>query len=107
MCGALLQIAKQGLSLVHGSLAAAPDGRFLQGISLKEIVWQGRNQAIHCEEGRFNPPVTALFNRLEIACGPEFSLQTHTGQSRAKQVVKLLGWTNYQSYRCDMQLLGL
>jgi hypothetical protein len=107
MCGALLQIVKQGLSLVHGHPTAAPDGRLLSGISLKEIVWEGRNQAIHYEDGTFNLRVTTLFRRLEIAYGPEFSLQNHRGQSRAKQIVTLLGWTSYQSFWNDMRLLGL
>lgn len=107
MCGALLQIVKQGISLVHGSLAAAPDGRLLNGIPLKDIVWQGRNQAIHFEDGQFSNPVTSLFAQLEQEFGREFALAHHVGQSRAKQIVMLLGWSNYATMKSDMELLGL
>lgn len=107
MCGALLQIAKQGLSLVHGSLGSAPSGRSLSGIALKEIVWQARNQAMHYEDGSFNIGVTALFAQLEKAFGNEFSLKAHPNQSRAKQTITVLGWNNYDIFHKDMKSLGL
>lgn len=43
ICGALLQIGKQGISLVHGDLAAAPPGRLIGTVPLKDVVWQARN----------------------------------------------------------------
>lgn len=107
MSAALLQIAKQGISIVHGALNNAPDGRMLSGIALKEIIWQGRNQALHHEEGKFGPPVTALFGRLEAAFGNSFSLTAHAKQSRATQVVHLLEWTTYDKFKSDLQSLGL
>lgn len=107
LCGALLQIARQGISLVHGSLNAAPDGRLVDGIALKDIVWQARNQAMHYEDEAFSPAVIALFGRLEEAFGVEFALAQHVGQCRAKQVVKLLHWTDYTAYYADMKSLEL
>ncbi|MGN7292395.1 hypothetical protein [Rhizobium sp. SAFR-030] len=107
LCGALLQLAKQGISLVHGSLNACPNGRMLANTSLKEVVWQARNQAIHYEEGNFRQAVTTVFSDLEASFGQEFSLSQHVGQSRARQVTKLLGWTAYDNYSTDMKLLGL
>lgn len=107
MSGALLQIAKQGISVVHQSLAQAPDGRHLSGIPLKQIIWQGRNQALHYEEGQFNPAVTQLFNNLEAAFGSAFSLTLHPNQSRATQVVRLLEWNTYENFSSDLRMLGL
>lgn len=69
LCGALLQIAKQGISIVHGGLQNAPDGRLVGTASLKAIVWQGRNQAIHYEENNPHPPTAALFQSLENQFG--------------------------------------
>lgn len=107
ICGALLQIAKQGISLVHGGLANAPTGRLIGTSHLRDVVWQGRNQAIHYEDGQFNQSVTALFSALEASHGPQFSLVAHPHQSRAKQVVALLDWRTYDNYLADASLLGL
>lgn len=107
VCGAILQIAKQGISIVHDSLENAPTGRMVGTVALKSVVWQARNQAIHFEEGNFRQPVVQVFQELEVVFGPAFSLQNHPGQSRAKQVVDLLGWSSYQAYLSDVRQLGL
>ncbi|WP_428504279.1 hypothetical protein [Roseateles sp.] len=105
IAGALLQIAKQGISVVHGGLAAAPEGRKIGTASLKEVIWQARNQALHYEEGKFNNSVMDLFNTLENEQGAQFSLTVHAYQSRAKQVLSVLGWKSYATYLSDMQSL--
>lgn len=107
ICGSILQIAKQGISLVHGRLANAPNGRLVGNSPLKDVVWQARNQALHYEEGNFKPPVVELFAALEQSHGATFSLATHSQKSLAKQVVHLLGWTTYESYLADAQALRL
>lgn len=107
ICGSILQIAKQGISLVHGGLANAPDGRAVGDQAIKNIIWQARNQAIHYEDGQFNVAVTALFAALEDAHGSVFSLAAHPNQCLAKQVVHLLGWRTYDRYLADARKLGL
>lgn len=107
ICGALLQIAKQGISLVHGSLTNAPAGRTIGTENLKDIIWQARNQAIHYEDGTFNKSVTNLFQQLMTSHGNNFSLTMHAHQSRAKQIIMLLDWRSYSQYYSDMKLLGL
>jgi len=72
---------------------------------LKEIIWQARNQALHSEEGTFNKHVTQLFAKLEHEQGVQFSLAGHPNQSRAKQIISLLGWSSYADYLLDMQTL--
>jgi hypothetical protein len=105
IAGAIIQIAKQGISLVSGGLAAAPDGRFIGSSALKSIIWQARNQSMHYEEGAPKQPVKAFFATLEQEHGPQFSLSVYAVQSRAKQVLALLGWNDYQSYLADMTTL--
>ncbi len=107
ICGALLQIGKQGISLVHGGLTTAPPGRLIGTVPLKDVIWQARNQSLHYEEGTFKPPVQAVFQALERSHGQQFSLTAHARQSRAKQVVDLLGWTTFATYLADMRSLGL
>lgn len=105
LAGAIIQIAKQGISLVHGGLAAAPDGRFIGSLSLKSIIWQARNQSMHYEDAAPKPGVKSVFAILEKEFGPQFSLSVHASQNRAKQILALLGWSNYQSYVQDMKSL--
>lgn len=107
ICGALLQITKQGISLVHGSRTNAPAGRVIGTENIRDIIWQARNQAIHYEDGTFNQSVTNLFQQLETSHGSKFSLTMHVHQSRAKQIIMLLDWRTYSQYYSDMKLLGL
>jgi hypothetical protein len=105
IAGSILQMAKQGISIVHGGLGAAPEGRKIGTLPIRDITWQARNQAIHFEDGTFNPAVTKLFATLTDEQGPLFSLALHAHQSRAKQVLDLLGWSTYAEYLQDMQIL--
>jgi len=107
ICGSILQIAKQGISLVHGGLAAAPQGRLIGKSYLKDVVWQARNQASHFDEGSYRSPVVSLFAALEESHGNSFCLAAHPRRSLARQVVHLLGWTTYEGYLADARALGL
>lgn len=105
IAGSILQIVKQGISIVHGRVEAAPEGRKIGTVSLKDVIWQARNQAIHYEEGNLRRPVTDLFATLELEQGAQFSLSNHPNQSRAKQILTLLGWSDYTAYVNDMKSL--
>jgi len=105
LCGALLQVAKQGISIVHGKLSACPSGRILGQEVLANIIWQARNQAIHFEEGKFHPAVVQCFQKLEQDHGANFSLTLNRGKNLAFRVVELLGWKTYADYERDMALI--
>jgi len=105
IAGAILQIAKQGISVVHGGPKTAPEGRKIGTAPIRDVIWQARNQALHYEEGTFNKAVTALFTTLEKEQGALFSLTKHAKQNRAKQILGLLGWTTYAAYLQDMKSL--
>jgi hypothetical protein len=109
LCGALFQLARQGISFVHGNgnpPANCPDGRLIAGLKLKDVIWQARNQAMHFEELP-KKRVIGLFAVLSDVYGVTFDLSKHPRQSRAKQVVKLLGWEDYSRYHSDVKSLGL
>lgn len=105
IAGAIFQIAKQGISLVHGGLAAAPAGRAVSSLVVRDVIWQARNQSMHYEEGQPRQQVSDLFAILAREHGDQCSLTVHPGQNRAKQVLDVLGWTNYEQYIRDMQEL--
>ncbi|PAE42774.1 hypothetical protein [Bacillus sp. 7884-1] len=107
LAGAILQIAKQGISLVHNGLNTCPDGRIIGNETLKNIIWQGRNQALHYEEGRFSQQVVSCFNNLEHTFGNKFSLSQNQHKNLSKDVIDSLGWCNFESFENDMiSLLG-
>jgi hypothetical protein len=98
--GSLLQYAKQGISLVHGSLNVCPNGRNIGTLSLKTIIWQGRNQSLHFEEGKFSPQVTTCFNELVKNYGLEFA--NFHNKNMAFEIIKLLDWKNWDSFYRDL-----
>jgi len=112
LCASILQIAKQGISLIHGSLLLpdryiidTPPGRMLASLTLRDIIWQACNQVTQCKKETYEKPVIDLFTELERFYGPQFSLEQHSHQSRAKKIIHLLGWLDYRDYVIDMQLL--
>jgi hypothetical protein len=112
LCASILQIAKQGISLVHGSfllpdryIINTPPGRILASLTLRDIIWQACNQVAQCKREPYGKPVIDFFSELERFHGPQFSLEQHPHQSRAKQIIRLLGWLDYRDYVIDMQLL--
>jgi hypothetical protein len=112
LCGSILQIAKQGITLVHGSFLArdsytigTPPGRIIAPLTLRDIIWQACNQTIFYKRGSYPQPVIDLFAELEISHGSQFSLSRYPRQSRAKQIIQLLEWLNYKTYISDMRLL--
>lgn len=100
LCSGLLQIAKQGISIVYNGLAACPNGKSVGTQFLKDIVWQGRNQTMHYEEGNCRPPVVAVFTTLAGEFDAIFN--TYNNQNLAFEIVSLLGWTNYANYKADI-----
>ena len=108
LCGVLLQFAKQGISLVHETFHSCPDGRMIgMAEPLKNVIWQGRNHAIHYEESpNHSCAVKECFAHLEEEHGPQFSLSNHPCQNLSKEIVDLLGWSGYPTFQEDMLLLS-
>ncbi|MDC3351652.1 hypothetical protein OAV92_00250 [Crocinitomicaceae bacterium] len=98
----LLQIAKQGISTVHGAPSNCPPGRSIGSETLKNVIWQGRNQSIHCEEGNPNQKVKDCFSNLANDFGNEFDLTTDYTANKARKIIDLLTWRIYDNYENDM-----
>jgi BMFP domain-containing protein YqiC len=104
LAGDLLQHAKQGISMVHGSLGGCPPGRAIASRDLKDVIWQARNQAIHWEEGKLSPPVQDCFNSLAKEVDTRF--RDYLTRSMAMDVVDLLGWRDLHAFEADLLLLA-
>ena len=104
LCGSLLQVAKQGISVAHGGLGSCPDGRDVQGHTLKQVIWQGRNQSIHWEDGNPHSPVQELFDSLTEKVDKKF--MNYRTRNCAFDIIELLNWRTLNNYRADMESLG-
>lgn len=104
LSAALLQHAKQGISLSHGGATNCPSGRSIGSQSLKSIIWEARNQSLHWEEGNFRQGVNNCFNTLAGEIDQKYS--QYLNRNMAFDVVDLLGWRSFGDFRNDMLLLA-
>lgn len=104
MAGSILQYAKQAISIAHHGLAGCPDGRAIGSQTVKTVIWQARNQAMHWDEGHLNASVVACFTALATDFAPVY-LDYHS-KSLAFEVVQLLDWRNLERFRADLELLA-
>jgi hypothetical protein len=102
LCTALLQIAKQGLSTVHGGEPDPPIGRDVGSQRLTKVIWEARNQAMHFEEDSLRTPVKRCFRSLQADFGDHFSLTLHAKKNLACRVIQLLEWTSFAKFATDL-----
>jgi hypothetical protein len=77
LSGAVLQIAKQGISVVHGGPGApsgkpagTPPGRAIGSQELSTVIWEARNQAMHWDAGRLLSRGKHASERLPLTLVP-------------------------------------
>ncbi|PKG79263.1 hypothetical protein CXF80_13635 [Shewanella sp. Actino-trap-3] len=104
LSASLLQHAKQGISLAHGGLANCPSGRIIGSQSLKNIVWEARNQSLHWEEANFRQGVNKCFNALDTEVDQKYS--QYLNRNMAFDIVDLLGWKSYGNFSRDLLSLA-
>jgi len=104
MAGALLQFAKQGLSMRYGkSVSACPKGRLIGSQSITDVIWQGRNQAIHWEDGQFHSATEGTLKRLAKDLGSPFD--QYASRSLAYEIVCAFGWQTFADFSKDLLAL--
>lgn len=108
VAGTILQIAKQAIAIRHGPkrLHCTKEGRLISGTCVRDLIWLGRNQAMHFEDTHPDCSWFKLFNTLNMYYAPLFSL-TPPFESRAMAILDLLGWLRYEQYTSDMRDLGI
>lgn len=104
LSGALLQIAKQGISLTFGRPENAPKGEEVNGLLIKEIIWEARNQSIHYENPReVSDKVIDLFTKIDKVRNDGTSWTPRNQINYAFNIVKFLGWLNYERYEMHLK----
>lgn len=101
LSGNVLQYAKQGIALRFGSQRnGIDDGRLIGGLALHEVIWQGRNQALHWEDGQFSQSVDNCFQQLSANVNQV--LADYRQRNMAFDVIKALGWREFSDFERDM-----
>ncbi|KAA0770783.1 hypothetical protein DN392_22730 [Bacillus sp. BB51/4] len=108
LSGALLQIAKQGISIsYHGTnnpFTECKNGKTMKSQFLKTVIWEGRNQSLHYEEG-FNDRFQKTKDCF-IQLNRDYEIKIdRNGDDKinlAKEVISIIGWKDYEDYYRDM-----
>lgn len=115
---ALLQIGKQGISLRYGKYksnckeAFRLEEKVIQtkyDVTLLDVIWEGRNQSIHYEDESLKDNVKNCFEAL-LKNDNELcqSLQGYDkGHNKAYEIIKILGWTDYDKFYDHMMSLSI
>jgi len=99
LSGALLQIAKQGISVTYGKPQNAPKGGDFNGILIKEIIWEARNQSNHYENPReISSKVVHIFSQLDKVRNDGLNWDVKSQVNFSFEVLRLLGWLDYEIY---------
>ncbi|MDE5415726.1 hypothetical protein [Alkalihalobacterium chitinilyticum] len=108
LAGALLQIAKQGISTTYqhedSPLTRCKGGKKIKSQYLKNVIWEGRNQSMHYEEGFTDDfkKTKECFVKLKEDYNLNFDIDKNYKKNLAKEVVLVLGWKTYEDYRKSM-----
>ena len=104
LASAVIQIAKQGLALVHGNKPAATGRTIGSSQQLSEVIWQARNQALHWEGKNPHSPVVGCFTALADEVGQVFG--DYRTRNMALYVITMLGWRTFEDFERDLLSLG-
>lgn len=99
----VLQLAKQGIALIVHVDNRYTQGRCVGSQKLSGVIWHSRNQSMHWEQGiPTNDKTRKCFEVLAEECGIQFDLHRDLG-NKAKDVIELIGWSDYGEYAKDME----
>lgn len=102
LAGSILQLAKQGLSIVFGQTINFPQEPKIENLSVATIIFAGRNQSMHYEEGSYKNVTKSCFEAL-AQIDSKFALQNASGKNMSIEILDMLGWDDYESYIATME----
>jgi hypothetical protein len=127
LCGAVLQIAAKAIEMYSVVKEAPPEwasvigdknkavhfcyGRPIRGVPLGLVIYAGRNQHTHFQDKKLHEPNNTVFERLSSRNDdgrdltyhdPAYDLLNNSNISFANNIMCLLGWDNYETYRADI-----
>lgn len=104
MAGAVLQISKQALALKYKAKLPLMDSRQIGSLDIEQVIWEGRNHAVHRENNQQYPPVKKMLETL----GRENGLEIAIGESNSPTIIYALGRKTANDVINDLdKLIGL
>lgn len=101
LAGAVLQIGKQALSLRHACKPNLPGARTIGTQNIIEVIWEGRNHAMHWDEGVPRTRVNDMLKALEA----DLSITIETGKNNSLSVLGALKWKTPDVVISDLNAL--
>ena len=103
LCGAVLQIAKQGISLILEGNDMYSRGRMIGSQHLSNVIWHGRNQSMHWELGTLTHDYTKkCFKTLTKDFGKQFDFG-ESPRNLAWDLWEIIRWSSYEDYEGDIR----
>lgn len=99
LAGLILQLAKQMLSIRYNCKPSISDVRKIGTQSIIEIIWEGRNHAMHWEEIEPKEKVKEMLQGLER----DFIYDIKFGENNCLLILEALGWIDKESVIKDMK----
>lgn len=101
LAGAALQLGKQALSFRHGRKPQLPAPRMIGTQSVVDVIWEGRNHALHWEEANPRGPVAAML----VALTNDVGARIVQGENNATVILNALGWKSKADVLADLAAL--
>ena len=101
LAGAVLQIAKQVLSLRHSGKPSLTGEKSIGSQNVSEVIWEGRNHAMHWDEGAPRTGVQTMLGKLSADLG----VTIHVGSNNSLSILGALGWSSTDDVVRDLEAL--
>lgn len=101
LAGAVLQIGKQALSIRHAGKPNLPAARTIGIQNIVEVVWEGRNHAMHWDEGT---PKVRVKNMLD-ALATDLNITIEVGKNNCLSILGALEWKKPEDVLSDLKAL--
>ena len=100
--GAILQMAHQCIALAWPIKQRLDKGRLVGSQHLSSVIWNGRNQTMHFEDGKPNNQTPNCLDILHKEFSLDISDLASKPRSLAKDIIGLLGWHSYEIFANDI-----
>ncbi len=101
LAGAVLQIGKQALSIRYAGKPNLPATRTIGTQNIVEVVWEGRNHAMHWDEGAPRERVRKMLNALAA----DLKITIEVGKNNCLSILGALQWKKPEDVISDLKAL--
>jgi len=101
LAGAVLQISKQSLSLRYSGKPNITGARQIGSQSVVEVIWEGRNRAMHWDDGEPKERVRNMLNALSTDLG----ITIESGKNNCLSILGALEWKTPGKVESDLRAL--